>query len=188
MAVTTVLVLAVLWVVVGVPAIVGVIRERRAPDVHFSRAMGALGATPVPPTGRRRLGHQVSVAQRRHQVTAAIYLTAFLTTTAGVAMGSRPVLASGVLLVNLGTVYRIVVLRLRAVAAQRQRSSGPVVPNSPAALASLPPGPIEPGYPTAASESWRIVTPEEAARRAEDDLPSDGAERDRDAEPEVLIG
>lgn len=127
---TSVLVLAAAWILVGIPAVVAIYRERRSPDLHFARAMDALGHQANAPT--LRLG--VSLEKRRTQVAAGIYASAAVAFTVGVVMQSPGVLGACVVLANLGTFYRISVLRVRAVAAQR---------HAPPAFV-LPPAPIEP--------------------------------------------
>jgi hypothetical protein len=127
---TSVLVLAAAWILVGIPAVVAIFRERRSPDLHFARAMDALGHQPT--KSNLRLG--VSLTKRRAQVTSGIYASALVAVSVGLALDSPGVLAASVMLANLGTFYRISILRVRAVAAQR---------HAPPAYV-LPPAPIEP--------------------------------------------
>ena len=128
---TSVLVLAAAWILVGIPAAVAIYRERRSPDLHFSRAMDALGHQANAPLLRLK----VSVATRRARVTAGTYASAAVAFAVGVAVQSPGVLAGCVLLANLGTFYRLSVLRVRAVAARRQAAPPTFV---------LPPAPLEP--------------------------------------------
>ena len=130
---TSVLVLAGAWILVGIPAIIAIVRERRTPDLHFARAMDALGHQPAPSAPRPR----ISVSKRRAQVTAATYVSAAAVLSIGFVLSSPLVLGGAVVLLNLGTFYRISVLRMRAVAAQRQ------APRTPPAFV-LPPAPPEP--------------------------------------------
>lgn len=127
---TTVLVLTGAWILVGIPAAVAILRERQSPDRHFERAMAALGSQPTSPT--LRLG--VSLTRRRAQVASGIYAAAAACFTVGMVVQSPEVLGSSVVMANLGTFYRITVLRARAVAVQRR---------SPPTYV-LPPAPIEP--------------------------------------------
>lgn len=121
------LILAAIWVVVGVPAIIGILRDKRSPDVDFARAMDALGTHPASPSTHLR----VSLATRRAQVTAGCYLSAVATLIVGQLSDSPGVLGAGVVLANLGTFYRLTVLRLRAVSAHRS-----LAPASPTATSS----------------------------------------------------
>jgi hypothetical protein len=113
--VTSVLVLAAIWVVVGIPAIIGIVREKRSPDVDFARAMDALGTQP----GSQGTQLRVSLATRRAQVTAGCYLSSIGVLVAGQVLDSPGILGVGVVLANLGTFYRLTVLRMQAVSAQR---------------------------------------------------------------------
>ena len=112
---TSVLVLAAIWVVVGIPAIIGIVREKRSPDVDFARAMDALGTQPATQGTQLR----VSLATRRAQVTAGCYLSAIGALVAGLVLDSPGILGLSVVLANLGTFYRLTVLRMQAVSAQR---------------------------------------------------------------------
>jgi hypothetical protein len=130
---TSVLVLAAIWVVVGIPAIIGIARERRSPDLNFARAMDALGTQPV----GTHLG--VSLATRRAQVTGVCYVGASLCFAAGLSIRSSIVLAVGVLLANLGTFYRLTVLRMRAVSTRRHTAPLHAAPRSNGSLGTTLP-------------------------------------------------
>jgi hypothetical protein len=114
--VTSVLVLGAIWVVVGIPAIIAIAREKRSPDLTFARAMDALGTQS--PSASMHLG--VSLATRRAQVLGVFYAGACTMFAVGAATESQGVLGAGVVLANLGTFYRLTVLRMRAMSAQRQ--------------------------------------------------------------------
>lgn len=157
---TSVLVLAAIWIVVGIPAIVALLREKRSPDVDFARAMDALGTQPT----TRSTHLRVSLATRRAQVTAACYVSAFGALVAGALLEARGVLAAAVVLANLGTFYRLTVLRMRAVSAMRQTVVVPVaapgVHTLPAPAPRIPPtafGPAIERIPEAAEADERVV-------------------------------
>jgi hypothetical protein len=129
---TSVLVLGAIWLVVGIPAIIAIARERRSPDRNFARAMDALGTHP----SGTHLG--VSLATRRAQVTGACYAGALLAFAPGLVLRSSAVLGVGVVLAHLGTFYRLTVLRMRAKSTRRPAPPLPTVHTSGSLAGSFP--------------------------------------------------
>src|SRR5690606_20543745 len=100
-AMSTVVVLAVLWALVGVPLLVRIIQERKPlPMEQFQRAMGAL-QTPTPGNGSG-----AGAAQRRRLVSTLIYTPGIALVVLGLALSDTAVVVVGVALVNLGTAHR----------------------------------------------------------------------------------
>ena len=158
----TVLLLAVLWALVGVPLIVRYLQERRAlPMEEFQRAMGAL-QTPVP--GPFRLGRRT--AGRRRLVSTLTYVPGLVLLGVGLVRGDTSMMAVGLSLVNLGTSHRLIALSVdRSHARQAQSALGIAALSSPGF--ALDPG-VDEGAGDAQTwgDGWQIIGPE--PRRIDD--------------------
>jgi hypothetical protein len=159
----TVLLLAVLWAVVGIPLVVRHLQERRAlPMEEFQRAMGALQ-----PANAETLGLGRRTAGRRRLVSTLTYLPGLALLGVGIAMSDTSMMAVGLSLVNLGTAHRLIALSVdRSHARQARAALGIAAVPSPTGLA-LDPGIDEPaGDAQTWGDGWQIIGPE--PRRVDD--------------------
>ena len=158
----TVLLLAVLWAVVGIPLVVRHLQERRPlPMEEFERAMGALQPTNAGPLG---LGRRT--AGRRRLVSTLTYLPGLVLLGVGIGRSDTSMMAVGLSLVNLGTAHRLVALSVDRSHARQARAALGIAAPSAAGL-TFDPGIDEPtGDAQTWGDGWQIISPE--PRRIDD--------------------
>lgn len=149
-------VLVVLWALVGVPLLVRYLQERRAlPMEEFQRAMGALQ-----PPRARGFGLGRRTAGRRRLVSTLTYAPGALLLLVGLPIRDTPVLAIGLVLVNLGTAHRLVALVVDR-GHTRSMAAHPVMFElAPTGLAFDPVVDEGAGDAHAWGDGWQIIGPE----------------------------
>lgn len=107
-----VVVVALMWLVVGIPLATRSWWERPDPTDRFRHEMSALELGRGP--SRERRHRSPSPQKRRAAVSAALHAGAAALVGLGLTARSAPTAGVGVLLLNLGTTFRWTVARLAA--------------------------------------------------------------------------
>lgn len=162
----SVVLIAALWVVVGIPAFVRFLQERReVPMTDFQRAMGALrgSGTDSGSPGAIALG------SRRRLVSTLTYVPGVVLVVVGALRDDTGMLATSVGLFNLGTLHRLLAVRIdRSSRRSAPRKTAPLLDFGPARLEP----PFEPGVDQGPGDAqswgdgWQIIGPE--PRRVDD--------------------
>jgi hypothetical protein len=152
----TVLLLAVVWAVVGIPLVVRHLQERRAlPMEEFQRAMDAL-QTPA----LERLGLGRRTAGRRRLVSTLTYAPGLCVLAVGIGLTDTSMMAVGLSLVNLGTAHRLVALSIDRAHGRQARAALGIAAPSPMSLAPDPRVDQAPGDAQTWGDGWQIIGPE----------------------------
>lgn len=162
------LLIVLLWALVGIPAFVRFLQERKdVPMDEFQRAMGALGGTRAGAVGPAAA---VRPDARRRLVSTLTYTPGAALAMVGAASERPGMLTAAVALLNLGTVHRLLAMSVDR--SNRRASPVPARPGFDFGPARLEP-PFDPGVDQRSSDaqtggdSWQIIWPEP---RGVDDL------------------